>query len=113
MPVIPPLAPGASGEMVKALQHALIANGLSVGAAGADGNFNDETTAALEAFQDDAALTVQAHCDNACWAALYPAQKNEKDGLGRRDPLVHLLPKAGLLSVSGAQNRLFAQACSH
>jgi hypothetical protein len=40
---IPELAPGATGDMVKALQHALIANGYSVGPTGADGKFGDHT----------------------------------------------------------------------
>jgi peptidoglycan hydrolase-like protein with peptidoglycan-binding domain len=70
---IPKLAPGATGDMVKALQHALIANGYSVGTAGANGIFGDDTTTALEAFQDNAALPVQPLCDTACWTALYPA----------------------------------------
>jgi peptidoglycan hydrolase-like protein with peptidoglycan-binding domain len=68
---IPELAPGATGEMVKALQHALIANGYSVGPTGADGKFGDHTLTALEAFQDNAAQKVQPLCDKACWAALY------------------------------------------
>jgi peptidoglycan hydrolase-like protein with peptidoglycan-binding domain len=67
---IPRLAPGATGDMVKALQHALIANGYSVGAA--DGKFGDKTLAALEAFQDNSALPVQPLCDKATWAALGP-----------------------------------------
>jgi peptidoglycan hydrolase-like protein with peptidoglycan-binding domain len=69
---IPRLAPGAKGEMVKALQHALMANGFSIGPAGADGNFGSQTQSALEAFQDDNALPVQPSCDKACWAALMP-----------------------------------------
>jgi peptidoglycan hydrolase-like protein with peptidoglycan-binding domain len=71
MATIPRLVPGATGEIVKALQHALIANGCSVGADGANGVFNDDTTSALEAFQDNAALPVQPLCDQACWTALY------------------------------------------
>jgi peptidoglycan hydrolase-like protein with peptidoglycan-binding domain len=67
---IPRLAPGATGDMVKGLQHALIANGYSVG--GADGKFGDKTLAALEAFQDNSALPVQPLCDKATWAALGP-----------------------------------------
>lgn len=63
------LAPGASGDMVRALQHALVANGYSVPVTG---SFDDATTTALEAFQGDAALPVQACCDAACWAALGP-----------------------------------------
>src|SRR4051794_28932816 len=72
---IPRLAPGATGDMVKALQHALIANGYSVGAA--DGKFGDKTLAALESFQDNSALPVQALCDKATWAALGPVNENK------------------------------------
>jgi peptidoglycan hydrolase-like protein with peptidoglycan-binding domain len=67
------LAPGATGEIVKALQHALIANGYSVGTTGADGVFGPNTMSGLQAFQDNAALPVQPFCDKACWAALYSA----------------------------------------
>jgi peptidoglycan hydrolase-like protein with peptidoglycan-binding domain len=67
--VIPKLAPGATGEMVSALQHALSANGF---AAPASGTFDDATTAALEAFQDDNALPVRPLCDKTSWAALGP-----------------------------------------
>ena len=74
MPV-PKLAPGATGDMVKALQLALIANGFSVGSAGADGKFGDQTLVALNAFQDDNAQAVQPFCDNGCWAALYNPPK--------------------------------------
>ena len=74
MPV-PKLAPGATGDMVKALQSALVANGFSVGTAGADGKFGDQTRSALQAFQDDQALPVQPFCDQACWAALYRPQQ--------------------------------------
>jgi peptidoglycan hydrolase-like protein with peptidoglycan-binding domain len=65
------LAPGATGDMVRALQYALIANGYSVGPAGADGKFGNLTLTGLEAFQGDAAQPVQPYCDKACWAALY------------------------------------------
>jgi peptidoglycan hydrolase-like protein with peptidoglycan-binding domain len=58
--------------MIRAIQHALIANGYSVGTAGADGLFGSHTTAALEAFQGDAALPVAPVCDAATWAALGP-----------------------------------------
>jgi peptidoglycan hydrolase-like protein with peptidoglycan-binding domain len=69
---ISPLAPGHKGNMVQAMQLALIANGYSVGTAGADGNFGAATTAALEAFQGDNALPVNQLCDAATWAALGP-----------------------------------------
>jgi peptidoglycan hydrolase-like protein with peptidoglycan-binding domain len=64
--------PGAAGDMVSALQYALIANGYSVGPAGATGRFDDSTTSAVEAFQDNSALPVQPLCDQATWAALGP-----------------------------------------
>ena len=67
---IPKLCPGATGDMVSALQHALIANGY---AAPTSGTFDDATTAALEAFQDGNALPVRPLCDTATWAALGPA----------------------------------------
>jgi peptidoglycan hydrolase-like protein with peptidoglycan-binding domain len=65
-----PLAPGSKGENVKEMQQALIAKGYSCGAAGADGRFGDHTLNALEAFQDNSALTVQPLCDEKTWAAL-------------------------------------------
>ncbi len=56
--------------LVARLQQALIRNGYAVGPAGADGNFNNDTRAALQAFQDNNALPVQPMCDDPCWAAL-------------------------------------------
>jgi peptidoglycan hydrolase-like protein with peptidoglycan-binding domain len=70
---IPVLGRGATGDMVKALQCALIAQGYSVGPTGADGILGDQTLAALEAFQDGNALPVHPLCDKATWAALGPA----------------------------------------
>jgi hypothetical protein len=65
-----PLVPGDSGALVVQMQGALIKNGYSCGAAGANGDFNDDTLTALEAFQDNSALPVQAECDQECWTAL-------------------------------------------
>lgn len=65
-----PLGAGDSGPMVTQLQGALSKKGYSVGLAGADGHLNDETLAALEAFQDNNALPVQPSCDQECWTAL-------------------------------------------
>ncbi len=62
--------PGDSGPLVTQMQGALIKKGYSVGPADADGNFNDNTLTALEAFQDDNALPVQSKCDQQCWTAL-------------------------------------------
>jgi peptidoglycan hydrolase-like protein with peptidoglycan-binding domain len=65
-----PLVPGNSGPLVTQMQGALINKGFSVGPAGANGNFNDDTLNALETFQDNNALPVQANCDQQCWTAL-------------------------------------------
>jgi peptidoglycan hydrolase-like protein with peptidoglycan-binding domain len=65
-----PLRPGDTGPMVKNMQTALIGKGFSVGSAGANGIFGDDTPTGLEAFQDDNALPVQPLCDQQCWTAL-------------------------------------------
>lgn len=65
-----PLHPGDTGPMVTQMQNALIGKGFSVGSAGANGTFNDDTLNALELFQDNNALPVQALCDQQCWTAL-------------------------------------------
>jgi peptidoglycan hydrolase-like protein with peptidoglycan-binding domain len=65
-----PLRPGDTGPMVTQMQNALIGKGFSVGSAGANGNFNDDTLNALEAFQSDDALPVQPLCDQKCWTTL-------------------------------------------
>jgi hypothetical protein len=62
--------PGDSGPLVTQMQGALIKKGYSAGAAGADGNFNDDTLTALQAFQDGNALPVQRTCDQQCWNVL-------------------------------------------
>jgi Putative peptidoglycan binding domain len=62
--------PGDSGPLVTRMQGALIKKGYSAGPAGADGNFNDDTLTALQAFQDDNALPVQRTCDQQCWNGL-------------------------------------------
>lgn len=65
-----PLKPGDTGELVTAMQNALVAKGYSIGVAGADGTFNDETLVALETFQDDESLSIQPLCDETCWTTL-------------------------------------------
>jgi len=64
------LVPGDRGDAVKQMQRALIAKGYSCGKAGIDGIFGSDTLTALEAFQDNEALTVQPKCDEATWSAL-------------------------------------------
>jgi peptidoglycan hydrolase-like protein with peptidoglycan-binding domain len=56
--------------MVTQMQNALVGKGFSVGPAGANGVFGDDTRSGLEAFQGDNALPVQALCDQKCWTAL-------------------------------------------
>jgi len=52
------LRKGSTGDAVKTMQTMLIACGYSCGSAGADGDFGNNTLAALEAFQKDKGLTV-------------------------------------------------------
>jgi hypothetical protein len=56
--------------MVTQMQNAIIGKGFSVGPAGANGVFNEDTLTGLEAFQDNDALPVQPLCDQQCWTAL-------------------------------------------
>ena len=65
-----PLKPGDSGDLVKQMQEALTKKGFSTGPEGANGNFNNDTLTALQAFQDDNALPVQPECNQKCWTAL-------------------------------------------
>jgi hypothetical protein len=62
------LFPGDDGRLLAQMQGALIGKGYSVGPVGADAN--DDTLAALEAFQSNNALPVQPKCDQQCRAAL-------------------------------------------
>ena len=71
---IAPLRPGDTGDMVKAMQLALIVNGYTVGPGGATGTFDDNTLSALESFQGDAGVAVQPSCDKASWSALGPSK---------------------------------------
>jgi hypothetical protein len=62
------LFPGDDGRLLAQMRGALIGKGYSVGPVGADAN--DDTLAALEAFQSNNALPVQPKCDQQCRAAL-------------------------------------------
>lgn len=52
------LTKGSAGEAVRTMQTMLIACGYSCGATGADGDFGNNTLAALKAFQKDSGLAV-------------------------------------------------------
>jgi peptidoglycan hydrolase-like protein with peptidoglycan-binding domain len=53
-------------DQVTLMQSALVKRGYWVGAAGVDGNFSDDTRAALLAFQDNSGLPVHPKCDLPC-----------------------------------------------
>ena len=67
---LPVLKKGSTGASVKALQALLIGYGYNCGKAGIDGNFGSGTENALECFQEDAELDVDAKCGPKTWAAL-------------------------------------------
>jgi peptidoglycan hydrolase-like protein with peptidoglycan-binding domain len=73
LPAPPPIVaglsglPGDSGVLVGQMQRALTKKGYRVGA---EDHFDADTASALQAFQDDKALTVQPTCDQQCWNAL-------------------------------------------
>lgn len=68
-----PIVASDSGLRVKLMQKALIGRGYFVGPAGADGEFNEHTMTALEAFQDNNALPIAPQCDQQCWNELSPS----------------------------------------
>ena len=67
---LPLLQKGSTGASVKALQILLIGYGYSCGKWGADGDFGAGTENALECFQEDNDLEVDAKCGPKTWAKL-------------------------------------------
>ena len=67
------LTKGSAGEAVKTMQTMLIACGYSCGATGADGDFGNNTLAAVKAFQKDKGLTVDGIYGPATKTALEKA----------------------------------------
>ena len=67
---LPLLQKGSTGASVKALQIMLIGYGYSCGKWGADGDFGAGTENALECFQEDNDLEVDAKCGPKTWARL-------------------------------------------
>lgn len=64
------LSRGMTGNDVKTLQAALIANGFSCGSAGADGDFGSGTEAALKKFQTKFSLGADGIAGNGTWGKL-------------------------------------------
>ncbi len=67
---LPILRRGDQGEVVRALQHLLIANGYNCGTKGADGKFGINTEEAVKTFQKKGSLLVTGVADAATWANL-------------------------------------------
>ncbi len=64
---------GNQGQWVVVLQTALINWGYSCGTAGADGDFGNDTLAAVRKFQIDRKLTVDGVVGTNTWKELFPA----------------------------------------
>ena len=67
---LPVLAKGCTVDSVRALQILLIGYGYSCGKAGVDGDFGSSTENALECYQEDNGLEVDAKCGPKTWAKL-------------------------------------------
>ena len=69
-PVLPTLRTGAKGETVRAMQILLEGRGHRLTRYGADGEFGEETAAALLAYQKAKGLTADAICGPQTWQSL-------------------------------------------
>lgn len=67
---LPVLQRGSKGASVKAMQTLIIADGISCGSAGADGDFGAGTQRGLEKYQKRHGLVVDASCGPKTWAEL-------------------------------------------
>ena len=67
---LPVLKKGSVGDAVKALQILLVGHGYNCGKAGVDGDFGSGTENALECYQEDNGLEVDAKCGPKTWAKL-------------------------------------------
>ena len=61
---------GSKGEIVRAWQKGLIKIGISIGAAGADGDFGSNTKIGTETFQKKYGLPITGSVNEANWATL-------------------------------------------
>ena len=67
---LPQLAKGDKGGSVKAMQRLIIAEGISCGSHGADGDFGQATANGLAKYQKKHGLTADAICGAKTWASL-------------------------------------------
>ncbi len=67
---LPVLKKGDKGEVVRTMQWLLIRNGYDMEGYGADGSFGGATKRALEKFQADNGLEVDASCGRKTWTKL-------------------------------------------
>lgn len=67
---LPALRSGDTGGYVETMQYLILKNGYSLPKHGPDGEFGDETEAALRQFQKDKGLTVDGVCGEKTWVAL-------------------------------------------
>ena len=67
---LPRLEKGSKGDAVKALQILLIGHGYSCGKYGVDGDFGDDTLAAVKKFQKAMGMTADGIVGPKTWAAL-------------------------------------------
>ncbi len=72
------LRQGSSGDAVRTLQQALVDRGYDVG--GVDAQFGPKTAAALQKFQRDAGIQVDAVAGPETWGALATAEVTSKQG---------------------------------
>lgn len=112
------LKKGSKGEAVKTMQKMLIAVGYSCGSCGADGDFGNDTRAALVAFQKAKHLTVDGIYGPASKSALeatYAATQKTTGGVNQKaDPKGvwdYLLKKIGNpYGVAGAMGNLYKES---
>ena len=71
---------GSSGEEVKKLQQSLVNAGYDVGSAGVDGNFGDDTLAAVKKYQQDNGLNVDGIAGNNTLGKLFSTGSTSTSG---------------------------------
>lgn len=78
-PEYPVLDKGDKGDAVKDMQNKLIKHGFYLPKYGADGDFGNETLAALKAFQKKAGLEVDGICGPLTWGELNKEPADSKE----------------------------------